>query len=93
MHGHKPSQCYFKASRGINVALSDLVFNGICFQHEEKMTMSTKITMALVAAVIACASPALAEGNGNRDTEYTYKTAQFCIPQLDELPGTTRLYC
>ena len=54
--------------------------------------MSTKITMALVAAVIACASPALAEGNGNRDTEYT-QTAQFCIPQLDELPGTTRLYC
>jgi hypothetical protein len=63
------------------------------FRHEEKMTMSTKITMALVAAVIACASPALAGGNGNRDTEYTYKTAQFCIPQLDELPGTTRLYC
>jgi hypothetical protein len=55
--------------------------------------MSTKITMALVAAVIVCASPALAEGNGNRDTEYTYKTAQYCIPQLDELPGTTRLYC
>ena len=50
--------------------------------------MSTKITMALVAAVIACAPPALAGGNGNRD-----KTAQFCIPQLDELPGTTRLYC
>ena len=55
--------------------------------------MSTKITMALVAAVIACASPALAGGNGNRDIEYTYKNAQFCIPQLDELPGTTRLYC
>lgn len=55
--------------------------------------MSTKITMALMAAVIASAPPALAGGNGNRDTEYTYKTAQFCIPQLDELPGTTRLYC
>ena len=50
--------------------------------------MSTKITMALVAAVIACASLALAGSYGNRD-----KTAQFCIPQLDELPGTTRLYC
>jgi hypothetical protein len=58
------------------------------------MTMSTKITMALVTAVIACASPALAGGNGNRHTEYAYKTAQYCIPQLDdELPGTTRLYC
>jgi len=57
--------------------------------------MSIKIVMALVTAVIACASPALAGGNGNRDrnNEYTYKTAQYCIPQLDELPGTTRLYC
>jgi hypothetical protein len=55
--------------------------------------MSTKITMALMAAVIASASPALAGSNGNRDTEYTYKTAQYCMPQLDELPGTTRLYC
>jgi hypothetical protein len=57
------------------------------------MTMSTKITMALMAAVIASASPALAGSNGTRDTEYTYKTAQYCMPQLDELPGTTRLYC
>jgi hypothetical protein len=57
------------------------------------MTMSTKITMALVAAVIACASPALAGGNRNRNDEYSYKTAQYCIPELDELPGTTRLYC
>jgi hypothetical protein len=57
------------------------------------MTMSTKITMALVAAVIACAPPALGGCNGNRDTEHTYETAQYCIPQLDELPGTTRLYC
>ena len=55
--------------------------------------MSTKITMALMAAFIASASPALAGSNGNRDTEYTYKTAQYCMPQLDELPGTTRLYC
>ena len=49
--------------------------------------MSTKITMALVAAVIACAPPALGGCNGNRDTEHTYETAQYCIPQLDELPG------
>jgi hypothetical protein len=55
--------------------------------------MSTKITMALVVAVIACASPALAGGNRNRNDEYSYKTAQYCIPELDELPGTTRLYC
>jgi hypothetical protein len=55
--------------------------------------MSTKITMALVVAVIACASPALAGGNRNRDNEYTYKTAQYCLPQLDDLPDTTRVYC
>ena len=55
--------------------------------------MSTKVTMAFVAVVIALALPALAGGNGNRDNEYTYKSAQYCIPQLDELPGTTRVYC
>jgi hypothetical protein len=57
------------------------------------MIMSTKITMALVVAVIACASPALAGDNRNGDNEYTYKTAQYCLPQLDDLPGTTRVYC
>ena len=44
--------------------------------------MSTKITMALMAAVIACASLALAGGDGNRDTEYTYKTAQSAYRNL-----------
>jgi hypothetical protein len=57
------------------------------------MTMSIKIVMALVTVVIACASPALAGGNRDRNNEYTYKTAQYCLPQLDEPPGTTRLYC
>jgi hypothetical protein len=57
------------------------------------MTMSTKVTMAFVAAVIALALPALAAGNGKRDDEYNYKLAQYCIPQLDELPGTTRIVC
>jgi hypothetical protein len=28
MRGHKTSECYFKASRGINVALPDLVCKG-----------------------------------------------------------------
>jgi hypothetical protein len=57
------------------------------------MTMSIKIVMALVTVVIACASPALAGGNRDRNNEYTYKTAQYCLLQLDEAPGTTRLYC
>ena len=55
--------------------------------------MSTKVTMALVPVIIALALPALAAGNGKRDTEYTYKSAQYCIPQFDELPGATRVYC
>jgi hypothetical protein len=57
------------------------------------MTMSTKVTTALVAAVIAMALPALAAGNANRDNEHGYKSAQYCMPQLDELPGTTSVYC
>jgi hypothetical protein len=57
------------------------------------MTMSTKVTMALVATIVALALPTLAAGNGERDDEYTYKLAQYCIPQLDELPGTTRVFC
>ena len=63
---------------------------GICFRHQEKMTMSTKITMALVAVVIACASPALAGGNGSRDNGYTSRSAQYCIPQFDD---NLRVYC
>jgi hypothetical protein len=56
-------------------------------------TMSTKVTMAFVAAVIALALPALAAGNRNRDNEHTYKLAQYCVPRLDEPPGTTRVFC
>lgn len=52
--------------------------------------MWTKITMALVVAVIASASPALAAGNGNRDNEY--KSAQYCVPQGD-VPGAPSVYC
>ena len=55
--------------------------------------MSTKITMIFVLAVIVLAPPALAAGDGNRDNEYTYTFAQYCIPQFDEPPGTTKVYC
>ena len=51
--------------------------------------MSTKV----IAAIIALAFLALGAGNGNRDNEYTYKFAQYCIPQFDEPPGTTKVYC
>ena len=55
--------------------------------------MSSKIKLALVSAIIAFTFPALAAGNGNRDNEHNYKLAQYCIPQLDDLPGMTRVYC
>ena len=57
------------------------------------MTMSTKITIALVAVVIACTSPALAGGNGSRDNGYTSKSAQYCIPQFDDNSDALRVYC
>jgi hypothetical protein len=57
------------------------------------MTMSTKVAIAFVAAIVALALPALATGNGNRDNEHTYKLAQYCAPQHDELPGATKVYC
>jgi hypothetical protein len=58
-----------------------------------EMTMSTKLAMAFAAVIVASALPALAASNANRDNEYTYKLAQFCVPQHDELPGATRVYC
>ncbi len=67
------------------LALPDLVS-----RQQEKMTMSTTITMVFVVAVIALASPALAAGNGNRDNEY--KSAQYCVPQ-DDIPGAQNVYC
>jgi len=57
------------------------------------MTMSTKVTMVFVVAVIALAFPTVAAGNGKRDNEYAYKLAQYCMPQSDELPGATRVFC
>jgi hypothetical protein len=62
-----------------------------CFRHGE-MIMSTKIMMALLAAVFACASLALAQGDGNRDNEYATKSAQYCVPQYDN-PDPIRIFC
>ena len=45
--------------------------------------MSTKVS----AAIIALALLALCTGNSNRDNQYTYTFAQYCIPQFDEPPG------
>jgi hypothetical protein len=62
-------------------------------QPEEKMYMSTKVAMAFVAVIVALALPALAARKANRDNEHTYKLAQYCVPQHEELPGTTKVYC
>jgi hypothetical protein len=57
------------------------------------MTMTTKITMALIAAFIMLAPPVLAAGHATGENAYTKKLAQYCNPQ-DELPGTEGvLYC
>jgi hypothetical protein len=55
--------------------------------------MSTKVTTAFVAAVIASASPAPTADNGNRNNEHTFKSAQYCAPEYD-LPGSqSTVYC
>ena len=53
--------------------------------------MASKIATALAA--LAMAFPALAAENGNRDNAYAYAAAQYCIPQTDDFPDMTRLYC
>ena len=55
--------------------------------------MSIKVAMAFIAVIVALAPPAFAAVNGARDGEYTDKIAQYCVPQHDELPGTTKVYC
>jgi hypothetical protein len=53
--------------------------------------MSTKITMALIAVFAALSSPAHAADNrGHADS---YKSAQYCVPQYDDLSDVTRVYC
>jgi hypothetical protein len=55
------------------------------------MTMSIKLTIARVAIIVA--STLLAPATRDRDNSYVYKSAQYCIPQDDDLSGTTRVYC
>jgi hypothetical protein len=55
--------------------------------------MSTKITIAFVAAVIAFASPAPTAGNGNRNNEHMFKSAQYCAPEYDSPGAPNSIYC
>jgi hypothetical protein len=55
--------------------------------------MSTKISMAVAAAIIAFALPASIAGRANRNNEHTFKLAQYCVPENDT-PGPQRtIYC
>jgi hypothetical protein len=89
----KPGDCHFIACRGISAALPDPVCKGDVPPTRGEMTMSTKVAMAFAAVIVAVALPVLAAGDANRDTGHTYKLAQYCVPQHDELPGTTKVYC
>jgi len=51
----------------------------------------SKITMVLVAAAVALASPAAVGGNGH-DNGTSSRLSQYCVPQ-DELSGAQMLYC
>jgi hypothetical protein len=55
------------------------------------MNMSIKLTIALVAIVVA--SELLAPATRDRDNSHAYKSAQYCMPQDYDLSGTTRVYC
>jgi hypothetical protein len=52
------------------------------------MTMSIKLTMALVV-VIARAALVPAEADENRDT---FTSAQYCVPQYNDTDAV-RIYC
>jgi hypothetical protein len=56
----------------------------------------TAQTMAITAAAGALVALALSLSITDRSDAYkeqTYRFAQYCAPQLDGLPGTTRVYC
>jgi hypothetical protein len=82
-HSSKPGE--------LNAAFSGQVCGG--FAHEEKITMSGETTMAVVAVVTAFTFPALVSEHHSRGSAYTYQSAQYCMPQYDELSDMTRIYC
>jgi hypothetical protein len=55
--------------------------------------MAAKVMMAVVSAVLAISSPALAASNGTRDNGFMSQTAQYCMPQYDDSGAQRLLYC
>jgi hypothetical protein len=52
----------------------------------------TAITAFAAALVVLMLSPSTTE-KGNSFTVQAYKSAQYCLPQFDELPTATQVYC
>ena len=55
--------------------------------------MSNRIVLALLSAIVAITFFAPAADNGNRENQGTYQVAQYCVPHMDDIPSSTRLYC
>lgn len=53
--------------------------------------MSIEIIMALIAVFAALSSPAHAVDNrGHADS---HRSAQYCVPQYEDLSDVTKVYC
>jgi hypothetical protein len=75
----------------LNEAFSGQVCGGLLPQ--EKITMSPKIAIPVIAVALALAFSAHACDNCNRGNASTYQSAQYCMPQYDELSDMMRIYC
>ena len=54
--------------------------------------MSTNTLVVLVVALVGATHAAFDASDAGM-SEPAVRTAQYCLPQQDELPGATRLYC
>jgi hypothetical protein len=69
------------------------MFRKIALANEDKMTAQTMAMTAVAGAIVALALALPVTNKVSAYEERTYRLAQYCAPQLDELPGTTRVYC
>jgi hypothetical protein len=69
------------------------MFRKIALANGDKMTARIMAMTAVAGAIVALALSLPVTDKGSSYKEQTYRLAQYCAPQLDELPGTTRVYC
>jgi hypothetical protein len=62
-------------------------------ENEDKMTAQTTSIMAFASALVVLMLSRPTTEKGNSFTVQTYKSAQYCVPQFDELPTAARVYC